>query len=233
MLCFGGCCWEADNTFHLLSPWFLLSDGKDEDHASHSPATQPGDEVPGQGTGERPTTWVRGQKCWRARGGDESHLDPLEPGAPHQTGCGGLAGIKEEPGQQLPACRRTPPAWCCPLAWVGAPRMLCQGCMEKEPAEKVRMRLCFSNVIFLLSNKLQQKILLLSVAFLGEALLDELLERQSSYECFVCCWVVVWPIRWKYELLQRNKVTQFGLPSNGNIYSVFMQQCKGELTGLC
>lgn len=63
--------------------------------------------------------------------------------------------------------------------------------MEKDPAEKVRMRLCFSDVIFLLNNKLQQKILLLSVAFLGEALLDELLERRSSYECFVCCWVVV------------------------------------------
>lgn len=69
--------------------------------------------------------------------------------------------------------------------------MPCQGRMEKEPAEKVRMRLCFSNVIFLLNNKLQQKILLPSVAFLGEALLDELLERQSSYECFVRCWVVV------------------------------------------
>lgn len=36
-------------------------------------------------------------------------------------------------------------------------------------------------------------------------------------------------VRWNQELLQRKKVTQFGLSSDGNVCSVLVQQREGEL----
>lgn len=63
----------------------------------------------------------------------------------------------------------------------------CGGCTRKEQAEQVRMRWQFSKVSFI--TKLQQKKLLVNVAFLGKAWLRDLLERQLV--CALWCWAVV------------------------------------------
>lgn len=127
-LCFCECCWEADNTSHLLSSSFLLCDGKAEDRALHSPAFWAAG-----GNMLQVLFWNiprQEKKCWGwgasqtlgAGLGAASHANELDegmnctwprsPGLPIREGVSAQWGLNRDCDAACLPAQRSPTWWC-------------------------------------------------------------------------------------------------------------------------